>query len=30
MVFSIVWVMIMKQDNAFDHLGHYGFPLSLA
>ena len=26
MVFSIVWVMIMKQDNAFDHLGQLWLP----
>ena len=26
MVFSIVWVMIMKQDNAFDHLRQLWLP----
>jgi uncharacterized membrane protein len=26
MVFSIVWIMVMKQDNAFDHLGQLWLP----
>jgi len=26
MVFSIVWIMVMKQDNAFDHLRQLWLP----
>jgi hypothetical protein len=27
MVFSMVWIMVMKQDNAFDHLRQLWMPV---